>query len=130
MPGTPQLSGLVPDLLDLRVVLHHDGILEKCSGARISTISIQAIFCIASGATGVYCDVKLSIAPSYPCGQVDTVHVAVEPFAEDDAVERLVKFDRNLHQILLALNIKTGDLWHIRLCLWPWVVSLLGWLDI
>ena len=46
MPSAPQFSGLVPDLLDLRVVLHHDGVLEECARTGISTISIEAIFYI------------------------------------------------------------------------------------
>ena len=60
---------------------------------------------------------------------MDTVHITVEALAEDDPVERLVKFDRDLHQILFALNIQAGDLWHIWLGLWPRVVRF-GWLDI
>ena len=87
--------------------------------------------CIPGCAAGVYCDIKLSITPAHSRGQVNAVHITIEPFAEYDAIERLVKFDRNLHQILFALNIKTGDLWHIRLSLWPWVIWFIsGGLDI
>ena len=44
VPCASQLSGLIPDFLDLRVVLHNNGVLEVGSGAGVSAIAVQTVF--------------------------------------------------------------------------------------
>ena len=78
--------------------------------------------CIASGAAGVDCNIKLGAGPTHSRWKMDAIHVAVESLAENDPVEWLVKFNGNLHQVLLALDIKGCDFRHIRLGLWPGIV--------
>ena len=84
----------------------------------------KLLTCISSSSTRVNCDVKLCFASADGCGQVDAVNVTVEALAEDDSVERFVKLDRYLHQILFTLDIQACDFGHVRLSLWPWVIWL------
>ena len=88
------------------------------------------ITCVPGCPARVDRHVKLGFAPAHSSWQVDAVDVAVEALAEDDPVERLVKLDRDLHQVLLALDIKAGDLGHVRLSLRPGIILLLGGLHI
>ena len=88
------------------------------------------ITCVSSRPARVDRYVELGLTSANPGRQVDAVDVAVEALAEDDPVERLVKLDRDLHQVLLALDIKAGDLGHVRLSLRPGIILLLGGLHI
>lgn len=62
---------------------------------------------------------------------MDTVNITVESLAKDDTIERFVKLDGHLHQILFALNVEAGDLGHIRLSAGPgFLGGGLAWLHI
>ena len=54
---------------------------------------------------------------------MNTVEVREVSLAEDDSLEWLVKLDGDLHQTLLALHVKTGDLGHVLLRLRPDLVA-------
>jgi hypothetical protein len=58
------------------------------------------------------------------------VEVGEVSLAEDDSLERLVKLDGDLHQALLALHVKAGDLGHVLLGLRPHLIAALLRLDI
>ena len=45
MPSASQFPGLIPDLLDLGVILDHDGVLKVGSGPRVSSVAVETIFC-------------------------------------------------------------------------------------
>ena len=94
------------------------------------TLHRVTITCVSSRPARVDRYVELGLTSANPGRQVDAVDVAVEALAEDDSVERLVELDRDLHQVLLALDIEAGDLGHIRLSLWPRIILLLGGLHI
>ena len=94
------------------------------------TLHRVTITCVSSRPARVDRYVELGLTSANPGWQVDAVDVAVEALAEDDSVERLVELDRDLHQVLLALDIEAGDLGHIRLSLWPRIILLLGGLHI
>jgi len=129
MPCTSELPGLVPNLLDLGIVLDNDGVLEVSAGAGVSAVAVQTVLGVTGCAAGVDGHVELSLAASEGCGQVHALGVAVESLAEDDTIERFVKLDGDLHEILLALDVEAGDLGHIGLGLGPRVVGL-GGLDV
>ena len=57
---------------------------------------------------------------------MDAVDITVVALAEDDSLERLVEGNGDLHQVLLALNVKTGDLGHVLLGLRPGSILGLG----
>ena len=44
VPRAPQLPGLVPDLLDLWVVLHHNRVLEEGAGAGVRAVAVETVF--------------------------------------------------------------------------------------
>jgi len=93
MPSAAKLPGLVPDLLYLRVVLHHDRVFEESAGPGVCAVPVEAVFCIAGGAAGVDCNIKLGAGPTYSGWKMNTVHVAVESLAENDSVERFVELN-------------------------------------
>ncbi len=45
VPCAPQLPGLVPDLLHLGIVLHHNGVLKEGAGAGVRAVAVQTILC-------------------------------------------------------------------------------------
>lgn len=45
---------------------------------------------------------------------------------EDESVEGAVKFDNDLHEVLLALDVKVHDLRHVGLRKWPRLL----WIDV
>ena len=83
-------------------------------------INIFKMFtCVSSCTARVDGNIKGGIASANTSWKVDTVHITVESLAEDDTIERLIKLDGHLHQILLALNVEAGDLGHVRLSVGP-----------
>ena len=88
--------------------------------------SVSVVTCVPGGSTGVDGDVELSVALPNTGGQVDTVDITVVTLAEDDSLERLVEGNGDLHQVLLALNVKAGDLGHVLLGLRPGSILGLG----
>ncbi len=45
VPRAPQLPGLVPDLLHLGIVLHHNGVLKEGAGAGVRAVAVQTVLC-------------------------------------------------------------------------------------
>ena len=87
--------------------------------------------CVSSCTARVDGNIKGGIASANTSGQMDTVNITVESLAKDNTIERFVKLDGHLHQILLALNVEAGDLGHIRLSAWPgFLGGGLAWLHI
>jgi len=54
---------------------------------------------------------------------MNTVNVAVVTLAENDTIEWFVKFNVDLHQVLLASDVQAGDLGHVNLWFDPSFVS-------
>ena len=123
MPSAPKFAGLIPDLLNLRIILDNDGVFKVSSGAGIGAITIQAILSVSSGTTGVDGNVEFGVGTSQTSGQVDAVNVAVVSLAEDDTVEGFVKFNVDLHQVLLASHVQASDLGHVSLGFDPSFIS-------
>ena len=44
MPSASQFPGLIPDFLDLRVILNHDGVLKVSARPRVSSVAVQTVF--------------------------------------------------------------------------------------
>ena len=113
VPRASQFPGLVPDLLDLRVELDDDGVLEEGARTGLRSVSVESVLRVAAGAARVDAHVERGRRPSQTGRQMDAVDVGVVTLAEDDSVERLVELNRHLHQILLALDVKGNDARHV-----------------
>lgn len=77
MPSTSQLSSLIPNFLDLWIVLDNNGIFKVRSRSRLYSVSVQAIFAISLGSTGVDAYVKIGRGVSQSSGKMDTVDIVV-----------------------------------------------------
>ena len=80
---------------------------------------LKSLTGVSSCATRVDGNAEACGALSQTGWKMDTVEVREVSLAEDDSLEWLVKLDGDLHQTLLTLNIKAGDLWHVLLGLRP-----------
>lgn len=114
VPRAPELPGLVPDLLHLRVVLDDDDVLEVRAGTGIGSVAVQPVLRVAGRAARVYADLEIYRSPAQAGGQVHAVSVTVMALAEHDPVERFVETQEHLHRVLLALDVQRHDLGHVR----------------
>ena len=44
MPSASQFPGLIPDFLDLGVILNHDGVLKVSARPRVSSVAVETVF--------------------------------------------------------------------------------------
>lgn len=97
VPCAAQLARVVIDLLNIWIVLDHNGILEVGSASGVAAHSIESVLCVSLGATGVYAYIKVSLLLVAILVHVDTLVVTVVALAEDNSVENFVEFNANLH---------------------------------
>ena len=121
VPGAPELPGLVPDLLDQGVILDDDGVLHVAPRGVGLPVGLRVP--AARHPATVQEDLETGGDGSWSRGQVDTVGVAVEAFAEDHAIEGSVKLDIDPDAALLTLNLNILDLGQIRLSRRPNVIG-------
>ena len=80
MPSTSKFASLIPNLLHLRIVLNHNRVFEESSGSGVSSVAVQAVLGVASGAAGVDADVELGVGAAQTGWQVDAVDVTENDF--------------------------------------------------
>ena len=103
VPGAPQLAGLVPHLLDQRVVLDDHRVLHVAA-SRVR-LPVRLRVPRAGHAARVEEDLEAGGDGARASCKVDAVRVAVEAFAEDHPVERPVKLNVHPYTGLLALDL-------------------------
>lgn len=123
MPGTAKFSRLIPDLLDLWIVLDDNRILKECSGSCLCSVSIQSILGITSRATTVDGDVEVNAVLPSIRRKMNTTSMAIVAFAEDDSVEWFIEFNGDFHQIFLTLDIQMDNFGGVRSSEWPEFIS-------
>ena len=123
VPGAPQLAGLVPHLLDQRVVLDDHRVLHvAASGVRLP---VRLRVPRAGHAARIEEDLEAGGDGARPSCKVDAVRVAVEAFAEDHPVEGTVELDVHSNACLLALDL--GDIVN-RLQVPIWLMTWMSWI--
>ena len=126
VPRAPQLASLIPDLLNLGIVLDDNCVLKEGSRSRVSSISVKSVLGVSSGSARVDGDVEFGAGAAESGGQVNAVDIGVVALGEDDSVEWLVEFDKYFHQVLFTGHVEADNLGHVRLGLGPGFVLAAG----
>lgn len=127
MPSASKFPCLIPNFLDLWVILNDDSVFKESAASSLSSIAVETILSVSSCATRVNSNVKVDGILSWIWVQVNTVSVTVVSFGEDDSVESLVKLNGDFHEVFLTLDIQVNDLRSIRSKKWPDFIDLRSW---
>ena len=60
--------------------MNHNRVFEESSGSGVSSVAVQAVLGVASGAAGVDADVELGVGAAQTGWQVDAVDVTENDF--------------------------------------------------
>lgn len=114
VPSAPEFSRLIPNLLDVRIVLNDYRVLDVTSGRSRRPISRSIVIGRAAHAARIQEDLegRAQVASSWL--EMNAVRIRVESFAEYHPIERTIELDVHSHVSFFALNLKMLDLRRVR----------------
>lgn len=110
VPGTTQLSRLIPHFLHVRVVLYDDRILHVAAGWRRGSVSRDVVIRRRAHAARVEEDLEGRAQMTGAGFEMHAMRIRVEALAKYHTVERPIEFDVHPHMCLLALHLQMLDL--------------------
>ena len=114
VPSTTQLPGLIPNFLDIWIVLNDDGVFYVATRRRGSSISSHIVIGRGAHATRIEEDFKGGTKVTCSRFQVDTVGIRIETFTEDHPVKGSIELYIHSHVCLFTLNLEMLNLGSIR----------------
>lgn len=110
VPGTTQLSRLIPHFLHVRIVLYDDRILHVAAGRRRGSVSRDIVIRRRTHAARVEEDLEGRAQVTGAGFEVNAMRIRVKALAKDHTVKRPIELDVHPHMCLLALHLQMLDL--------------------